>query len=118
MEQHDLAFYSTIAQVLPVLVIFAAIELRLLKPDKTAKRQYRKIRIALVATFAPLALFAEQACLLALFTNHAPVAFPKGMVYAVTMVCVGIVFLAPGVFHIGQLGEELGEPEPPSPAPE
>jgi hypothetical protein len=124
MKQSDIAYYSTIAQMLPVLVIFAAIELRLLKPDLAAPPTFRRIRTVLVAAFCPLALLAEQTCLNALLNDHVSTVFTKEVIFWITMVCVGIVFLAPGIFHIAQLDRERweqeqsskdGENPPPSP---
>jgi hypothetical protein len=105
----EIAFYSTVAQLLPVLVIFAAIELRFLKPDDTAPRSFKKVRLVLVLVFCPLILLAEQASLMALMNNHVSTVFTKLIIFWISMICVGIVLLAPAIFHLNQLEKDQGD---------
>ncbi len=103
MKASDVTFYSTVAQLLPVLVIFAAIELRLLKPVRGGTVLFRRIRFWAILVFCPLVLLAEQACLLALVNDHVSTVFSKTIIFEIAMVCLGIVVLAPPIYHLNEV---------------
>jgi hypothetical protein len=94
LEQHDLVFYSTAAQVLPVLVIVAIVELRYL-PAKTETYPgpvHRRLTLAVCV----LATIAEFQLLLALATDNGGT-FTSVVGMAALTLAVGMVFSAPVV---------------------
>src|SRR6185295_6002027 len=100
MKEADIAFYTTVAQLLPVLVIFAAIELRFLRPDSGAPAGFKRVRFWLVLIFCPMVLFAEQASLTALMKDHVSIVITKPVIFVIAMICLGIVLLAPAIYHL------------------
>jgi hypothetical protein len=68
LQQHDLAFYSTAAQVLPVLVIVAIVELRYLPARTENLPELWRQRITM--GYCGIATIAEFQLLLDLATNE------------------------------------------------
>ncbi len=97
MKQHELAFYSTVAQVLPVLIVVATVELRILLPRQKGKTS--RIRSLAVMAFAPVALSAEMVSFNVLLTGDPPNGVEVAVVKVALWVGVLLVFLAPGLAH-------------------
>lgn len=92
MRQHEIAFYSTAAQVLPVLVIVAFFELRLFRPPQ--ERPLSPWRAYLTFLFCYSAMVAEVTCIVVLAAGEAT-DLGERIVRTVLMAGVVIVFWSP-----------------------
>lgn len=92
LQQHDLVFYSTAAQVLPVLVIVAIVELHYL-PAETDNYP-GPVRRRITLGYCALATVAELKLLLSLATDTGST-INSALAMVVLTLGVGMVFSAP-----------------------